>query len=197
MRKIFYEAKIALIWIGSDSDNYKAKVAVESIFTTLDFLCQRLGLSALDLSSVDNLYQEVIFKYCDILSVPNKYDFSIEIMWKSLVWFYSYLYFMRVWYIQEVNTNKNRLLYCGLEKVIWDRVSLVVYDITMETVFLQVFGFINAYCQQTAIVTIDLVQPRKQLLVLYLTFNFSSLDLRDMIYGLRGMMELDKRADLL
>jgi len=197
MRKIFHEAKVVLIWIGPDSDDCEAKVAVESIFKISDFLCQRLGLPASDLSSVDNLYQEVISKYRDILPVPNECDFSTEIMWKSLVWFYSHPYFTRVWCIQEVNANKNRLLHCGLEKVIWDRVSLVACYITMETAFSQAFGFTHAYCWWAATVTTDLVQPRKWLLVLYLASNFSSLDPRDVIYGLQGMMELDKGADLL
>lgn len=69
----------------------------------------------------------------------------------------------------------------------------------METVFSQAFGFTNAYCWWAATVTIDPVQPRKLrnwLLMLYLAFNFSSMDPRDVIYGLRGMIEIDKGAGL-
>jgi hypothetical protein len=67
-------------------------------------------------------------------------------MWKSLVWFYKHPYFTRVWAIQEVNANKERLLPCGLEKVLWDRVSLVACYITADTAFSKAFGFSNAYC---------------------------------------------------
>ena len=62
----------------------------------------------------------------DVLPVPNECDFSTEAMWKALVWFYSHPYFTRVWAIQELNANRERLLHCGLKKVLWDRVSLVV-----------------------------------------------------------------------
>jgi hypothetical protein len=46
-------------------------------------------------------------------------------------------------------------------------------------------------------VTTDLVQPKNWLLMLYLASNFGSLDPRDVIYGLRGMMDLGKGAELL
>lgn len=45
--------------------------------------------------------------------------------------------------------------------------------------------------------TTDLVQPNNWPLMLYLASNFSSLDARDVIYGLRGMMKIDKGAELL
>lgn len=67
----------------------------------------------------------------------------------------------------------------------------------METAFSKAFGFSNAYCWWAATVTTDLVQPRNWLLMLYLASNFSSLDPRDVIYGLRGMMQIDKGAELL
>jgi hypothetical protein len=197
MRKIYQKAKTVLIWIGPDSDDYQAKVAVESIVTVSEFLCQKLGISSSDLGSVDNLYQEIMAKARDVLPVPNECDFNTEAMWKSLVWFYKHSYFTRVWAIQEVNANKERLLHCGHEKVLWDRVSLVACYITMETAFSKAFGFSDAYCWWAATVTTDLVQPRNWLLMLYLASNFSSLDPRDVIYGLRGMMKIDKGGELL
>jgi hypothetical protein len=197
MRKIYQTAKTVLIWVGPDSEDHQARVAINSIITISDFLCQELGIPVSDLNSVDNLYQEVMGKARHVLPAPNKCDFSTEAMWKSLVWFYSQPYFTRVWAIQEVNANKARSLHCGLEKVLWDRVSLVACYITMETAFSQDFGFTNAYCWWAATVTTDLVQSRNWLLMLYLASNFSSLDPRDVIYGLRGMMHIDKGAELL
>ena len=197
MRDIYHKAKTVLIWVGPDSEDHQARVAIDSIITISDFLCQKLGILVSDLNSVDNLYQEIIAKAYGVLPVPNECDFSTEAMWKSLVWFYSHRYFTRVWAIQEVNANKERLLHCGLEKVLWDRVSLVACYITMETAFSEAFGFTNAYCWWAATATTDLVQPRNWLLMLYLASNFSSLDPRDVIYGLRGMMVIDKGAELL
>jgi hypothetical protein len=197
MRKIFEVAKIVLIWVGPDSADHQAKVAIDSILTISDFLCQRLRIPVSDLSSVDNLYQEIMAKASDDLPLPNECEFSSEAMWKSLLWFYSHPYFTRVWVIQEVNANKERLLHCGLEKVLWDRVSLVACYITMETAFSQAFGFTDAYCWWAATVTTDLVQPKNWLHLLYLASNFSCLDPRDVIYGLRGMMKFDQGAELL
>ena len=96
-----------------------------------------------------------------------------------------------------MNANRERLLHCGLETVLWDRVSLVACYITMETAFSKAFGFTDAYCWWAATVTTDLVQPKNWLLMLYLASNFFSLDPRDVIYGLRGMMDLGKGAELL
>jgi hypothetical protein len=197
MQKVYHNAKSVLIWIGPDSEDHQASVAIDSIIIISDFLCQKLGIPVSDLNSVDNLYQEIMAKARDVIPVPNECDFSTEATWKSLLWFYKHPYFTRVWAIQEVNANKERLLYCGIEKILWDRVSLVACYITMETAFSKAFGFTNAYCWWAATVTTDLVQPRNWLLMLYLASNFSSLDPRDVIYGLRGMMKIEKGAELL
>lgn len=117
MRKIFQEATTVLIWVGPDSEDHQAKLAIESILTISDFLCQKLGIPASELYSVDNLYQEIMVKYHNTLPVPNECDFSTEAMWKSLVWFYSHPYFTRVWAIQEVNATKDRIVHCGLETI--------------------------------------------------------------------------------
>ncbi|KAG9234194.1 heterokaryon incompatibility protein-domain-containing protein [Amylocarpus encephaloides] len=197
MRRIFQQAKTVLIWIGPDTETRQAQLAVESILTISDFLCQRLGIPVSDLDSVDNLYYEVMTKYRDALPVPNNCGFSTEAMWKSLVWFYSHPYFTRVWAIQEANANSERLLYCGLEKVAWNRVSLVACYITIETAFSQAFGFTSAYCWWAATMTTDLVQPKNWLLMLYLASTFSATDPRDVIYGLRSMVKLDRGEELL
>ncbi|KAE9375043.1 hypothetical protein N431DRAFT_406149 [Stipitochalara longipes BDJ] len=197
MRKIYQKAKAVLIWVGPDSEDQQAGVAIYSINIISDFLCQKLGIPVSDLYLVDNLYQEIMATSRDVLPMPSECDFSTKAMWTSLLWFYKHPYFTRVWAIQEVNANKERLLHCGLEKVLWDRVSLVACYITMETAFSKAFGFTNAYCWWAATVTTDLVQPKNWLLMLYLASNFFSLDPRDVIYGLRGMMDLGKGAKLL
>ena len=197
MRKIYEKAKAVLIWLGPDSEDQQAGLAIDSINIISDFLCQKLGIPVSDLYSVENLYQEVMATSRDVLPMPNECDFSTEAMWTSLLWFYKHPYFTRVWAIQEVNANRERVLHCGLETVLWDRVSLVACYITMETAFSKAFGFTDAYCWWAATVTTDLVQPKNWLLMLYLASNFFSLDPRDVIYGLRGMMDLGKGAKLL
>jgi hypothetical protein len=188
MRKIYENAKAVLIWLGPDTQEHQAKVAIDSIITISDFLCQRLGISVPELGSIKNVMEDV-FKNSNNLPVPNECDFSTDAMWKSLLWFYSHSYFTRVWAIQEVNANKERWLHCGHEKIEWDRVNLVADYIIMETAFSKSFGFSSAYCWFAATVTTEIIQPKNWLFMLYLASNFSSMDPRDVIYGLRGLME--------
>jgi hypothetical protein len=196
MRRIYENAKTVLIWLGPDTEEHQAKVAIDSILTISDFLCQRLGVSVPELGSIKNVMEDM-FKNRDNLPVPNECDFSTDAMWRSLLWFYSHSYFTRVWAIQEVNANKERWLHCGYGKIEWDRVNLVADYIIMETAFSKSFGFSNAYCWFAATVTTELIQPKNWLFMLYLTSNFSSMDPRDVIYGLRGLMEFSDGGGLL
>lgn len=198
MRKIYQNAKAVLIWLGPDTQEHQARVAIDSILTISDFLCRKLGVSVSDLSSINDVYQDFVFKNRDYLPLPNECEFSTENMWKSLIWFYSHSYFTRVWAIQEVNANKARLLHCGREKIEWDRVGLVAGYIILETAFSQSFGFTSAYCWWAALMTTERIrQPKNWLFMLYLASSFSSLDPRDGIYGLRGLMNFSEGAELL
>ena len=107
MQKIYQKAKTVLIWLGPTQE-HQAEVAIDSILTISDFLCQKLGVSVSDLSSINDIYQEVVFKNRNYLPLPNECEFSTDAMWKSLTWFYSHSYFTRVWAIQEINANKAR-----------------------------------------------------------------------------------------
>jgi Heterokaryon incompatibility protein (HET) len=197
MQKIYQNAKTVLIWLGPDTQD-QAEVAINSILTISDFLCQKLGVSVSDLSSINDVYQEVVFKNRHSLPLPNECEFSTDAMWKSLIWFYSHSYFTRVWAIQEINAHKERLLHCGREKIEWDRVGLVAGYIIMETAFSKNFGFTSAYCWWAAIVATERIrQPKNWLFMLYLASNFSCMDARDVIYGLRGLMNISTSAELL
>ena len=198
MLRIYQTAKAVLIWLGPDSLEHYAPFAIDSIRTISDFLCQKVGISVSDLSSISDVYQEAVFKNRDTLPLPNACEFSTEAMWKALVWFYSHSYFTRVWAVQEVNANKARLLHCGRATIEWDRVALVAGYIIMETAFSKNFGFTSAYCWWAAIMTTERIrQPKNWLFMLYLASNFSSTDPRDQIYGLRGLMKFSHAAGLL
>ena len=198
MQKIYQNAKTVLIWLGPDTQEHQAEVAINSILTISDFLCQKLGVSVADLSLINDVYQEVVFKNRDHLPLPNECEFSTDAMWKSLIWFYSHSYFTRVWAIQEINANKARLLHCGREKIEWDRVDLVAGYIILETAFSKSFGFTSAYCWWAAIMTTERIrQPKNWLFMLYLASNFSCMDPRDGIYSLRGLMKFSDGAELL
>ena len=197
MRKIYQNAKTVLVWLGPDTQEHQAKAAVDSVITVSDFICQRLGISIPDLKLINNPYEEIVAKNRDRLPLPNECEFSTNALWKSLIWFYSHPYFARVWAIQEVNANKERLLHCGFEKIVWDRVSLVAGYITMETAFSKSFGFSNTYCWWAATMTTEIMQPKNWLFTLYLVLNFFNLDPRDVIYGLQGLMKLSEGAELL
>jgi len=106
MRKVYQNARTVLIWLGPDTKDHQAEVAVDSILIISNFLCQKLGISVSDLSSTDDVYQDIMFKNREYLPLPNECEFTTDIMWKSLIWFYSHSYFTRVWVIQEINANK-------------------------------------------------------------------------------------------
>ena len=171
MRNIYENAKTVLIWLGPDTQECQAKIAIDSILTVSNFLSQRLRISVPELGSMKDVMEHV-FKNRDNLPVPNECDFSTDAMWESLLWFYSHSYFTRVWVIQEVNANKERWVHCGHEKVEWDRVNLVADYIIMETAFSKKFGFSNAYCWFAATVSTELVQAKNWLFMLYLASNF-------------------------
>lgn len=68
----------------------------------------------------------------------------------------------------------------------------------METAFSKNFGFTRAYCWWAAIVGTERIrQPKNWLFMLYLASNFSCLDTRDVIYGLRGLMMVSDGTKLL
>jgi hypothetical protein len=146
---------------------------------------------------MNDTYQEIVLKNRGDLPLPNECEFSTNTMWKSLIWFYSRPYFTRVWVIQEIGANKNRVLHCGHETVEWNRVDLVACYIIMESSFSKSFGFTGTYCWWAATVAELIRKPSHWLFMLYLASNFSCLDARGVIYGLRGFMKFSDGAGLL
>ncbi|KAL8940285.1 MAG: hypothetical protein Q9216_002897 [Gyalolechia sp. 2 TL-2023] len=197
MRKIYGKAKVVLSWVGPVAQDHQDAVAVDSIRKISNFLCQKLGISISDLHSIGNIYQNLILKNRADLPLPNECQFSTDATWKSLVWFYSHPYFTRVWVIQEVIANKERTVHCGREKIGWECVDLVAGYITMEPAFSKCFGFADTYCWWVSTMTELTRNPKNWLSMLYLASTYSCLDARDVIYGLRGLMELSDGGELL
>ncbi len=125
MRKIYEKAKLVLSWLGPVTQDLEEVAAVDSIRRISNFLCQKLGVSISDLRSMSNIYQELLLKNRAYLPQPNECEFSTNATWKSLIWFYSHPYFTRVWVIQEISANKERLVHCGRERIEWEWVDLV------------------------------------------------------------------------
>jgi hypothetical protein len=84
MLRIYQAAKAVLVWLVPDSEEHYAQLAVDSVRTISDFICQKVGVSVSDLSSFGDVYQEVVFKNRDSLPLPNECDFATEAMWKAL-----------------------------------------------------------------------------------------------------------------
>ena len=197
MRRIYECAEGIISWLGPDTQEHQAVTAINSIVAISDLLCQKLGVSVSGLRSVGNIYQELILKNRAYLPLPSECEFSTDATWKSLVWFYSHPYFTRVWVIQEVSANKERLVHCGREQVEWERVDLVAGYILMETTFSKSFGFADTYCWWVSTITELTRNPKNWLSMLYLASTYSCLDARDVIYGLRGLMEFSDGSNLL
>lgn len=196
MRAIYEQAKTVLIWLGRDSRQYEAKIAIDSIRIISDFLCQKLGIEVSELRSIKDPLYDILTKRRELLPLPNECEFSNDTIWKALSWFYSHIYFTRVWIIQEINVPGDRVLHCGHELIEWERVDLVAGYITMETAFSKDYGFTNAYCWWAASLA-EISYSKSWIFMLYLASNFSCLDARDFIYGLRGLMKFSKGAELL
>ena len=197
MRRIYEEAESVLIWLGPDTEEHPAEAILDSIMEISDFLCEKLGVSLSDLSSTSNVYHDLVFKHRDKLPLPNECEFSTDIMWRSLVWFYAHTYFTRVWVIQEVSANKERWLHLGLRRIEWDRVDIVAGYMILETAFSKSYGFSEAYCWWASSISELIRQPKAWLCMLYLASSYSCLDTRDAIYGLRGLMEFSEGGDIL
>ncbi|KAF2658267.1 hypothetical protein K491DRAFT_624949 [Lophiostoma macrostomum CBS 122681] len=197
MRRIYESAQTVLIWLGPDNEDGHAATAVESIQIISDFLCDKLGISMDEHTVSDHTYQELLLKNQAKLPLPNETSFSADFMWKSLVWFYSHAYFTRIWVIQEVSANMNRDVNVGYATTDWKRIDIVASYIIMEPTFSDAYGFSNACCWWVATIAELALQPTRWLNILYLASNYGCLDARDVIYGLRGLMELPKDGSLL
>lgn len=199
MRKIYENSTRVLIWLGADdSDQPHAKIAVEEIHRISDFLCEKLGISIDSLDEYGDVYHEVIFKNRDKLPLPDQVEFTLDTTWENLIWFYSRPYFSRVWVIQEINANRERLLHCGNEKIIWKRIHLVAGYLMMETAWSKTHRFSSTYIWCVATMSTErVVHSKNWLHVLYLASNFSTMDPRDFIFALQGMFSPKKGAALL
>lgn len=197
MWEIYKSAKTVLSWVGPDTPDHQAVVAVDSILAISDILCQKLDVSVLDLRLVSNIYQEIILKNRASLPLPSECGLSTEATWKSLRWFYSHRYFTRVWVIQEIGANNKRILHCGPKGIEWERVDLVAGYIMMESAFFKSFGFTDTYCWWVSTMTELTRNPKNWLAMLYLASTYSCIDARDVIYGLRGAMKYFNGAELL
>ncbi|PQE10509.1 heterokaryon incompatibility protein [Rutstroemia sp. NJR-2017a BVV2] len=196
MREIYEQASNVCVWLGRDTKQYQAKLAVDSIRIISNFLCDKLGIKASDLSSIKDPLYDVLTKKREVIPLPNECDFSKDDVWEALVWFYSHPYFTRVWIIQEINVPCGRVLHCGYEQIEWERVDLVAGYIIMETAFSKAYGFTNAYCWWAASL-VEISLSKSWIFMLYLASNFSCTDHRDFIYGLRGLMTFSDGAELL
>ncbi|KAJ1323935.1 HET domain-containing protein [Microdochium nivale] len=201
MKKIYENAESVLVWLGPDKDA-KAKLAIDSIVAISKFLCDELGIEFSSLSSVRDIYQDVIFRNRARLPVPNKCPFSrgkdSAKAWDSLKWLYSHKYFTRVWVIQEINAHTTRSVHCGTHEVEWNRVELVAGYIIMDSAFSKTFGSSNTKCWWAANVSTERIRrPNNWLFTLYLASNFSSTDERDAIYGVLGLLTVPRGKGLL
>lgn len=197
MRLIYSRAQRVLAWLGPGTDDGQEAIAIGSIRGISDFLCTRLGVSVMDLRSLSNIYQDLVLKNRSRLPLPNHLDFITDEMWKSLIWLYSHQYFTRVWVVQEISANHERLVHCGCEKLEWELVDLVAGYIIMEPAFSTKFNFSNTYCWWVSTITEMARNPRNWLSILYLASTYSCMDPRDVIYGLRGLIEVSFGVDLL
>ena len=197
MRLIYSTAQRVLAWLGPGTDDDQEAIAISSVRKISDFLCTKLEVSVTQLRSLSNIYQDLVLKNRERLPLPDHLDFVTDGMWKSLIWLYSHQYFTRVWVVQEVSANQERLVHCGREKIEWELLDLVAGYIIMEPAFSTKFGFSKTNCWWVSTITEMARNPKNWLSILYLASTYSCTDPRDVIYGLRGLLEVSREFDLL
>ncbi|KAI3333536.1 hypothetical protein F4824DRAFT_513211 [Ustulina deusta] len=79
--------------------------------------------------------------------------------------------------------------YRGHQPVLWDAIELMAGYIILETAFSQSRGFTDVYRWWASTLSSDIPKGENWLHMLYLVSNFSTTDPRDVIYGLRGMIQ--------
>ncbi|KAI0485339.1 hypothetical protein GGR56DRAFT_70142 [Xylariaceae sp. FL0804] len=197
MGRIFKSAKTVVIWLGPDNEAGQARVAFQAMRQITDFLCDRLGIQPERLLSEDQIYHEIIFKGRGSIPLLHECDFVSDEALQALLWLYKHAYFTRVWVIQEINANRSRVAHCGHETVQWEAVELVAGYIILESSFSRSRGFGDAYCWWASTAPSELTQAGNWLHMLYLASTFSATDPRDVIYGLRPMMDCAEGGELL
>ncbi|KAJ6257802.1 hypothetical protein Dda_7591 [Drechslerella dactyloides] len=173
----------------------KKKIYEKSQSMISSFLCKKLQVTLAGLKAIENVF-ELVFKCGRSLPVPDQCDFSSEDTWKTLAWFYSFPYYSRVWVIQEVRLNRERIVHCGHETIEWVSIELVAGYISLAADFSQRWGFCNTKVWHAATFA-EFKQPENWLSMLYLASNYSCWEPKAHVYGLRGLMKFSNGADIL
>ena len=197
MRKIYENAKAVLIWIGPDDGNDSSSLAFDSIRQITARLSEKLHMSLDEMKSKEELYQGVIFENQQSVPRPDEFEFMTPQRWQALLWLYKYPYFTRVWAIQEINANKERVAYCGTQTVDWTLVELIAGYIIFQSSLCSDIDFSSAFCWWASTAPSELRQAQNWLHMLYLASNFGATDPRDLLYGLRGMIDCREGGHLL
>ena len=184
MREIYQDATNVLSWLGPDTEDEHARIAADTILAISEFLFKKPDVSVAELRSMHTTCHELVMRNRAILPLPSECDFSKEENWDSLRWYYSHLYFTRVWVIHEIGANKIRKVQCGYESLDWERVDLVAGYMMMDTAFSKPFGFTNTNCWFVSTMTELTRNPKNWPAMLYLASTYSCLDPRDsyMVY---------------
>lgn len=193
----FEAARNVVIWPGPDNEAGHVSVVLDAIRQIADILCKELKISYDELKTHKNIYPELTFAYRNTLPAPDQCGFITQNMWDSLRWLYSHSYFSRIWVIQEVNANTNRIVHCGHELIDWVPVEFVAGYIIFDTAFSQDHGFSDKYCWWASTTPTELRQAERWLHMLYLVSNYDATDPQHVIYGVRCMMKVRKGGHIL
>jgi hypothetical protein len=197
MKKIYKNAHKVQVWLGSDNEEAQAETAVSAIEAISGALYAKLDLAQIDARGRNMTYQELLLKHKESLPSPREIGVDSEKFYHALAWLYSHRYFTRIWVIQEISANEQREINIGAFKTTWDHLDLVASYVDIEPSLATTSYFSKAYCWWVSTIAEMVSLPDKWLSILYLASNFECLDARDVIYGLRGLMNLGDGEELL
>ncbi|GLB10783.1 hypothetical protein AtubIFM57258_007193 [Aspergillus tubingensis] len=204
MQQIYESSTQVIVWVGPDDEKNtshdsdepptRAHQAITAITAISDHLLTHyLTTTTLpSLPSHSNIYRDLLYTNRSSLPPPHLLPLTPAPSFPALVWFFSHPYFTRVWVMQEINANQARLVHIGPYTTAWERVELVAGYLILDATFSQAYGFNSGvtHCWWAATLTTERIRrPKNWVMMLYLASNFFSLDRRDMIYGLGGLMK--------
>lgn len=140
----------------------------------------------------------MLFENRHRLALPSECSVVPRDMWDAVLWLYRHPYFTHVWFIQEINANRSRPTFCGRHVTSWEAMELVAGYMVLESTFARKCGdFGSTFCYWASTTPSELRSASNWLHILYLASNFVASDARDVVYGLREMMNCRAGGELL
>lgn len=181
MRTIYQKSTRVLVWLGRDDEKQAIKAAT-AIREIAFACCAAANIPPGRLKSIDDLWNVAPNVPFDNLECDNANT------WGCVAWYFTLVWFSRLWVFQEVNSGAQALMMCGDTEIDWDIAALASTYIRKSTGIRQLWGFPNSHINNIYIMrhrSVHKTFSPPQLLTWVRSFDAS--DPLDRVYALMGM----------